>query len=305
MNLKTKNMNFKNVTVAGAGVLGSQIAWQTAFNGFNVVVYDAFEKGLEAGKAFHQQYAKLFKNERGASDKEIEDTFARLSYTTNLGEAVKDCDIISESVPEKLEIKKIFYNNLAEVAPEKTIFTTNSSSLLPSQFANETGRPSKFLALHFANGIWDANIGEVMGHDTTDPAIFNQVVAFAKAIKMVPIIIKKEQPGYVINSLLIPFVASAAGLLATGVSDHESIDKTWMISTGMKYGPFGIMDIVGLETVYNIFVGLSEKPEHKTMGDLAVFIKANFINKGNLGVKTAKGFYSYPNPSYESDDFLI
>ena len=102
-------MNIKNVTIAGAGTLGSQIAWQTAFKGFNVTVYDAFDKGIERGKQFHQQYAKVFLKLRGASLEEIDETFARLSYTTNLAEAVKDADLISESVPEDLDIKKVFY----------------------------------------------------------------------------------------------------------------------------------------------------------------------------------------------------
>ena len=297
-------MKIKNVTIAGAGILGSQIAWQTAFHGFNVTVYDAFEKGLETCKIFHQQYAELFKNQRGATDNEIQQTFARLNYTTNLAESVKDCDLVSESVPETIEIKKSFYNDLAKVAPEKTIFTTNSSSMIPSQFVNETSRPKQFLALHFANGIWDANVGEVMGHPTTDKAIYNQVVEFAKAIGMVPIIIKKEQPGYVLNSLLIPLLASATGLLAKGVSDPQSIDKTWMISTGVRRGPFAIMDMIGLETVYHVFAGLGQQPEHKVMTDLAVFIKTNYIVKGNLGVKSGQGFYSYPNPKYQDENFL-
>ena len=169
-------MIIKNVTIAGGGTLGSQIAWQTAYNGFNVTVYDAFEKGIEKSKEFHKQFADLFLKSRGASKTEIDQTFARLSYSTNLQEAVKDADLISESIPESAEIKKAFYGELAKVAPEKTIFTTNSSTTLPSEYAKETGRPEKFLALHFANGIWDANIGEVMGHSETDSKIFNRVV---------------------------------------------------------------------------------------------------------------------------------
>ena len=298
-------MKIKNVMIAGGGTLGSQIAWQTAFQGFNVTVYDAFEKGLESAKKFHQQYAELFKNQRGASDKEIEDTMGRLSYTTDLADAVKDADLVSESIPETITIKKSFYNSLAVVAPEKTIFTTNSSSMVPSQFVDETGRPAKFLALHFANGIWDANIGEVMGHPATDKAVFDEVVEFARAIGMVPIIIKKEHPGYVINSLLIPLLAAASGLLATGVSDHESIDKTWMISFGTDKGPFAVMDMVGLETVYHVFAGLAEQPKYKDLADLAAFIKVNYLDKNRLGVKTGLGFYKYPNPAYSDSNFLI
>ena len=145
-------MYIKNVTIAGGGTLGSQIAWQTAFSGFNVIVYDAFEKGLENCKSFHKTYADLFLNQRGVTQKEIDETLKRLSYTTNLAEAVKDCDIISESIPENVDIKIKFYSDLAKVAPEKTIFTTNSSSTVPSMYAEATGRPAKFVGLHFATG---------------------------------------------------------------------------------------------------------------------------------------------------------
>ncbi|RLD28020.1 MAG: 3-hydroxyacyl-CoA dehydrogenase [Bacteroidetes bacterium] len=297
-------MNIKNVTIAGAGTLGSQIAWQTAFKGFNVTVYDIYEKGVDLGKQFHQQYAKIFLNSRSVSQEKIDETFSRLNYTTNLAEAVKDADIISESIPENLEIKKAFYIELAKVAPEKTIFTTNSSTLLPSQYAEETGRPEKFLALHFANWIWDANIGEVMGHPKTDAKYFDCVVEFAKEIGMVPIPIRKEQHGYVINSLLGPLLQAAGNLLVNEVADYETIDKTWMITSGTKMGPCAIMDMVGLETVYNIEKLWSEKLNDKLGLARAEYFKKNFIDKGKLGMKTNEGFYTYPNPEYKNPDFL-
>jgi len=297
-------MNIKNVTIAGAGTLGSQIAWQTAFKGFNVTVYDAFENGLERCKQFHQQYANVFLKLRGASQEDIDETFERLSYTTNLAEAVKDADLISESIPEDLEIKKTFYKDISKLAPEKTIFTTNSSTLLPSQYATETGRPEKFLALHFANWIWDANIGEVMGHPKTDSKNFDIVIQFAKDIGMVPIPIYKEQNGYVINSLLGPLLQAAGNLLVNEVSDFETIDKTWMITSGTKMGPCAIMDMVGLETVYNIEKLWSEKLNDKLGLARAEYFKKNFIDKGKLGMKTGEGFYTYPNPKYKNPDFL-
>lgn len=297
-------MIIKNVTIAGGGTLGSQIAWQTAFNGFNVTVYDAFEKGLEKSKQFHKQFADLFIETRGASKIEINETFGRLSYSTNLQEAVKDADLISESIPENAEIKKEFYEALAKVAPEKTIFTTNSSTTLPSEYAKETGRPEKFLALHFANGIWDANVGEVMGHTGTDSVIFDRVIEFAKEIGMVPIPIYKEQNGYVLNSLLVPLLSAAANLMANGVSDFESIDKTWMISTGAKIGPFGIMDTVGMQTMYNIDILWGKKLGDQSMLDRAALIKKEYIDKGKMGVSSGEGFYTYPNPSFEDEHFL-
>ena len=297
-------MIIKNVTIAGAGTLGSQIAWQTAFKGFNVTVYDAFEKGLARCKLFHKQYSNVFLNLRGASQEEIDNTFARLSYTTNLAEAVKDADLISESIPEDLEIKKAFYVELSTLAPKKTIFTTNSSTLLPSQYAEETGRPEKFLALHFANWIWDANIGEVMGHPKTDSKYFDKIIEFAKEIGMIPIPIYKEQHGYVINSLLGPLLSAAGNLLVNEVADYETIDKTWMITSGTKMGPCAIMDMVGLETIYNIEKLWSERTGDEDRIARVAYYKKNFIDKGKLGMKTKEGLYTYPKPKYKDTDFL-
>ncbi len=290
--------------VAGGGTLGSQIAWQTAFKGFDVTVYDAFDKGLEASKQFHKQFAELFVNTRGATQAEIDQTIGRLSYTTDLELAVKEADLVSESVPENLDIKKSFYLDLAKVAPDKTIFTTNTSTMLPSNFAKESGRPEKFLALHFANGIWDANIGEVMGHKGTDPVIFERVIEFAKQIGMVPIPIHKEQNGYVINTLLVPLLMAAGDLLINEITDFESIDKTWMISVGMKMGPFGLIDMVGIETIYNVEKHWGEQLNDKARLNRADFYKKNYIDNGKLGMKTKEGFYKYPNPKYQDPNFL-
>jgi len=297
-------MTIKNVTIAGAGVLGSQIAWQAAFHGFNVTVYDVFDKGIEGSKAFHNKFAELFKTTRGASDNEITATFKRLSYTTDLEAAVKDADLVSESVPEKLEIKKSFYQELAKYAPEKTIFTSNSSTMIPSMYAKETGRPEKFLALHFANPVWDAHIGEVMMHEGTDKKYFDLVIDFAKDIGMMPIPIHKEQSGYVLNSLLVPLLAASQHLYFNGISDYESIDKTWMISTGAKVGPFGIIDMIGMQTVYNIALMNGTATKNQEMIDRAHKIKTEWIDKGKLGVATGEGFYKYPNPKYQDNGFL-
>lgn len=298
-------MEIKNVTIVGAGVLGSQIAWQTAFNGFNVTVYDVFEKGIEASKEFHKNFAEIFINQRGASQKQIDDANSRLNYTTDLAEAVKDADLTSESIPENLDVKKAFYKKLAKIAPEKTIFTSNSSTMVPSMYAEETGRPEKFLALHFANPVWDANIGEVMMHEGTNPKYFDIVLDFAKNIGMIPIPIMKEQSGYVLNSLLVPLLSVSQNLFFNGVSDFESIDKTWMKSTGAKVGPFGIIDMIGMNTVYNIALMNGTKNNDKKMIERANRIKTEFIDKGKFGKSSGEGFYKYPNPKYQNSDFLL
>lgn len=297
-------MEIKNVTIAGGGTLGSQIAWQTAFSGFNVILYDAFDKGLEASKQFHKSYADVFLNTLGASQEDIDATFKRLSYTTDLEAAVKDADLISESIPEVVAIKTDFYQKLGKAAPAKTIFTSNSSTTLPSDYADVTGRPQKFLALHFANGIWTNNVGEVMGHSGTDPNIFDRVVEFAAEIGMVPIPLNKEQNGYVLNSLMLPFLKAGLDLLINGVTDVHSIDKTWMISFKAHLGPFGVMDAIGLGTMYHIESLWAEKLNDAAGKKRAQFLKENYLDKGILGKKTGKGFYEYPNPAFMAEDFL-
>lgn len=298
-------MKIKKVMIAGGGTLGSQIAWQTAFHGFNVKVYDVFDKGLETSKAFHKEFADLFLAQRGATQQQINDTIGRISYTTNLQEAVNDVDIVSESIPENVELKIKFYTELGKIAPEKTIFTTNSSSTIPSLYADASGRPSKLLGLHFATGgIWDTNTGEVMGHSTTDKDIYNLVIDFARAIGMVAIPVKKENPGFVMNAVFIPFLISGLDLVMNGVASPEYVDKTWVISTKSTYGPCTFMDIVGMGTVYHALESLAIAHNDDTFEKRALWIKENFIDKGKMGMSTGEGFYTYPNPSFEAPDFL-
>jgi 3-hydroxyacyl-CoA dehydrogenase len=300
-------MDFKNITIAGSGVLGSQIAFQTAFKGFNVTIYDindaAIEKGKERIAVLEKIYAEYFKDEQEA----VKTAQSRIQYASNLAEAVAKADLIIEAVPEKKEIKESFYTELAKVAPEHTIFATNSSTMLPSQFAEFTGRPEKFLALHFANRIWMNNTGEVMEHPGTNKEVVEAVLQFAAAIGMVPLHIKKEQPGYILNSLLVPFLDAAQLLWGNDVADPYTVDKTWMIATGAPMGPFAIMDVVGLETVYNIVstkAAAQPNPENNEFKRIADLVKNEFIDKGKTGVQTREGFYKYPNPAFAEKDFL-
>ncbi|AJW63258.1 3-hydroxyacyl-CoA dehydrogenase [Elizabethkingia bruuniana] len=297
-------MNFKNITVAGSGVLGYQIAFQTAFHGFNVTVYDINDEVLEKAKAKFSILSGAYKTDLGATPEQLDAAFKNLQYTADLAEAVKDADLLIEAVPESPKIKIDFYEKLRSVAPEKTIFATNSSTMLPSQFAESTGRPEKFLALHFANEIWKHNTAEIMGHPGTDKNVFNDVVAFSKAIGMVALPLQKEQPGYIVNSLLVPLLSAATNLLVNEVADAETIDKTWMVATGAPTGPFGILDIVGITTAYNINKMAADATNDPLKIKTVEYLKTNFIDKNKLGVSTGEGFYTYPNPAYKKDDFL-
>ncbi|WP_433956734.1 3-hydroxyacyl-CoA dehydrogenase [Cytobacillus horneckiae] len=297
-------MNYKNITVAGSGVLGSQIAYQTAFNGFNVSVYDITDDALEMAKDRVIKLKENYKKDLGATDEQVDQAFNRMSFYSDLTQATADADLVIEAIPEVVKIKTDFYHELGKVAPEKTIFATNSSTLLPSQFAEATGRPEQFLALHFANEIWKNNTAEVMKHPGTNMDVFNDVVEFARAIGMVPLQLHKEQPGYILNSLLVPLLEAAQQLLVKEVSDPETIDKTWMIGTGAPLGPFAILDVVGIRTAYNISSGKAEATGNEDFKKLAELLKTEYIDKGKLGRETGEGFYKYPNPAFANPSFL-
>ncbi|WP_336769963.1 3-hydroxyacyl-CoA dehydrogenase [Bacillus bombysepticus] len=286
-------MNYKNITVAGSGVLGSQIAFQTAFKGFNVFVYDINDESLERAKGHFERLIGRYQTDLHVTEEQLRSAYERVTFSSDLATAVADADLVIEAIPEVVQIKTDFYTKLGQVAPEKTIFATNTSTLLPSMFAEATGRPEKFLALHFANEIWKNNTAEIMKHAGTDTKVFEDVVEFAKAIGMIALPLHKEQPGYILNSLLVPLLDAAQSLLVNEVADPETIDKTWRVATGAPLGPFAILDVVGITTAYNI-ASAKAKSGNKQSEKVAHYLKTEYIDKGKLGVATGEGFFKYP-----------
>lgn len=311
-------MSIKKVVVAGGGVLGSQIALQTAYCGFDVTIWlrsegsierakpklerfkNIYVETLEAMKTDPSEYCRGLAAKTDLSESELDelkqqaqDAYDSLTLTTSYEEAAKDADLIIEAIAENPEQKIAFYTELAKYMEEKTILVTNSSTLLPSMFAEHTGRPEKYLSLHFANTIWKNNTAEVMGHPGTEQEYYDEVVKFAQDINMIPLQLKKEQPGYILNSLLVPFLSAAEALLANDVADFETIDKTWILATGAPAGPFHILDIVGLTTAYNIIIMNPEAQDPETTpGKIAKMLKEK-IDAGETGINAGKGFYEY------------
>ncbi|WP_423786699.1 3-hydroxyacyl-CoA dehydrogenase [Kerstersia gyiorum] len=279
----------RKVTVVGTGVLGSQIAFQSAYSGFDVTAYAVNDQSAEQASQRFAELAETYVREvPGAADGKTDAAAARLHLSTDLAAAVADADLVIEAIPEVLAIKQETYARLAGLAPARTIFATNSSTLLPSAIKEATGRPDRFLALHFANQIWKFNTAEIMGTSDTDPAVFDALVQFAADIGMVPIPVRKEKAGYVLNSLLVPLLNAAAELAEGGYADPHDVDKVWRIATGAPMGPFQIYDIIGLNTPYNI---LSQGGERERR--LANWLKENYLDQGKLGVASGEGFYKY------------
>lgn len=295
---------YQTITVAGGGVLGSQIAMQSAYHGYDVVLYDVTDEALSNAKEKIERLRAPYARDLQSTDEQFDEALRRLTYTSNLTEAVREADLVIEAIPEVMDIKIDFYQNLSKVAPEKTVFVTNTSTLLPSTFAAYTGRPEKFLALHFANEIWRNNTAEVMKHEGTAERYFDEVLAFARSIGMVALPLHKEQPGYILNSLLVPLLDAAEMLYVNEVADPYTIDKTWMIATGAPLGPFAILDVVGLQTAYNIVQMKAAQTKRDDYIRLAKLLKEQYIDKGKLGRAIGEGFYKYPNPAFLEEDFL-
>jgi 3-hydroxyacyl-CoA dehydrogenase len=295
----------ENITVLGAGVLGGQIAWHSAFRGKSVVVYDLRAEGIEQCRIAQQTYAHIYRQDLDASEGMIEETRARLTFTTDLAAAVAEADLVIEAVPEIPQVKIDVYGEMAQHLPPHTLIATNSSTLLPSQFAEATGRPDKYCALHFANLIWSLNIGEIMAHPTTADDTLLAVTQFAIEIGMVPIPVEKEQNGYVLNTMLVALLNAAQTLITNGVATPESVDRVHMIMhRGCAMGPCGIIDVVGMATGYNILSYWGNENKDEQMIKNASYIKQRFLDKGLLGLQTGEGYYKYPDPSYQAPDFL-
>lgn len=321
-------MNYKKVVVCGGGILGSQIAFQSAYCGYEVVVLirkednskDVKDKFLKLFNTYEdtiKKMASITADDTGwargiAGNKEFDKNkcleqakkaLNQIAIETDQTIALKDADIVIESITENFDIKVDFYKQIAPLLDEKTVVVTNSSTLLPSKMAKYTGRKEKYLSLHFANNIWKNNIAEVMKHSDTDDRYFKEIISFAESINMIPLAAQEEKSGYLLNSMLVPFLLSAMDLVANGVSDPETIDKAWTLGTGAPKGPFQIIDTVGLETARNIVLQYQKVPDvfdpllkkmllpYNYDGMLAILDK--YLSEGKSGVAVGEGFYKY------------
>ncbi len=322
-------MSYKKVVVAGGGVLGSQIAFQAAYCGFDVTIWlrsqgsigrcqpkldhlkETYTSTIEKMDTPEGKADNVFA--LGIADKEtfnakeclekVEKAYKGIKLELDMKKAVEDADLVIESMSENAKDKIEFYKALAPLLPEKTVLVTNSSTLLPSEFAKYTGRANKYLSLHFANSIWKNNTAEIMAQDKTDEIYFEEIIQFANDIRMIALPVRKEKNGYLLNSMLVPFLLSGLDLYASGVSDPKSIDLAWTKGTGAPKGPFQIFDTVGLKTAYNIVMQYQKVP-----GLLSPLLKKmmmpynfkamakilkEYIDAGKLGMSSGEGFYKY------------
>lgn len=305
-----------NITVIGGGVLGSQIAFQSSFMNKNVTILLRSEESIERTKVklnkLKENYINdinlmsegkiwclgICSNDEFDKDKlikRVNDALDNIKYDLDIKSSIESSELIIESMTENINLKREVLNNIKPYLSKSSIVVTNSSTILPSKLMNYVHNKERFLSLHFANSIWKNNVVEVMKTNYNSIEVTDKVMEFAREINMIPLLLNKEKSGYLLNSMLIPLLFSAMDLYVNGISDIKSIDEAWIRGTGSPKGPFMILDIVGLNTAYEIV-----KMYVKTPSFLAPYnfkgmekLLRKYIDEGKLGKSVKKGFYDY------------
>jgi 3-hydroxybutyryl-CoA dehydrogenase len=291
------------IAVAGAGTMGQQISFQCAGHGYDVVLYDIDPAALETASARIDGYAARLESGGTITSELRASARARIALTTDLDAAGGAADLLSEAVPEDPDLKGRVFAAFNVACPPRTIFMTNTSTLLPSQLAEASGRPDRLLALHFHLPAWVNNLADVMPHPGTAPEVTQLVLAFARRIGQVPIELRREYNGYVFNSMYTALNRAAITLAEQGVASIEDIDRSWMHITKAPVGPLGALDAVGLDTVWAITDYWARQLGDEQLRANAEFLK-EYIDRGDVGVKSGRGFYTYPDPAYARPGFI-
>ncbi|OHB79063.1 MAG: hypothetical protein A2V98_01995 [Planctomycetes bacterium RBG_16_64_12] len=295
-------LSIRKVCVVGSGFMGSQIGLQCAVHGRTVWMHDVSQSVLRHSS---QEQAAVLDDQiqagAVAADRR-QSILDRIRRTTSLVEAAGVADLVIEAVKEDLNVKRDVFRSLDEICPAHTILGTNSSSLRVSRIETATGRPDKVLNTHFVQPIWKHPFVEVMRGTATSDETLETAREFFRSIAVVPFLVRRENTGFIYNRIWRAVKKEALRTVDRGVATFEDVDRTWMIQMETPMGPFGLMDRVGLDVVRDIEMVYYE--ESGDPSDAPPKLLLDKIEKGELGVKTGKGFYTYPNPSYQSPDFL-
>jgi len=292
----------RKVAVVGTGTLGTQIAILAACFDYEVSAYDTDEGSFNRVLRNLTGFMKSSGRKPIIPMEDWEKGANKVKFCKELDEAIRDADLVIEAVPEDLELKRKVFKRLDTFAPREAILATNSSSMPISKVESATTRPEQCLNMHFYSPAMGLNMVDIMGGTRTTAETIEVGKAWIRSIGCAPLTVKKEILGFCFNRVWRAIKRESLYLWAEGFVDFRDIDRAWMIFTGMTQGPFGIMDNVGLDVVYDIeMVYYNESKDPKDHPPEA--LKAMVDRKG-LGAKTGKGFYTYPDPEFSRPDFL-
>ncbi len=298
-----RSEDVRRVLLVGSGTMGLQIGLQAATHGFEVALYETDPAARDTAPGRLRGYAEQ-QQAAGVLDSEgLERSLGRVTVTADPMAAGADSDLLIECVPEDPELKGRVLAQFNALCPSRTVFATNTSTLLPSMYAEATGRPDRFAALHFHIPVWSANVVDVMPHPGTSAETTELLVAFARRLGQIPIRMRRESMGYVFNAIYTAMNRAAITLVANDVASVEDVDRAWMAIMKTPFGPFGALDDVGIDTAWHIteyWAGVTGDAQLRVNAD---FLRA-YIDRGCTGVKSGEGFYRYPQPAYAEPGFV-
>jgi len=286
----------QNVTIFGSGLMGAGIAQVAAESGHNVTLVDINDKFLEKGKENIQKSLarvakKKFESDPAAGEKYVKETLARVATTTSVEEGAKQADLVVEAIVENINTKRELFTKLDKAAPKHTIFTSNTSSLPIRQMAEVTKRLDKFGGLHFFNPVPVMKLVEVVKIAETSPETLKALTDFGIRVGKKPVTCK-DTPGFIVNRLLVPYMAEAIRLLERGVASKEDIDIAMKLGAGYPMGPFELLDYVGLDTTKFILDGWNKADPNEKLFQPSQLLN-KLVSDGKLGNKTGEGFYQH------------
>jgi 3-hydroxybutyryl-CoA dehydrogenase len=291
----------KTVCYVGAGTMGCYNAIAAAISGYSVVLYDVDDTMLEQVPQKHREMAAFLVGGGYCSQEEIPAALERVKVTPDLVEATRDADLVSESVFERLDVKRDIHRRLDEVCPAKTILTTNASILQVSDIEDVVARGDRFAALHSHLG---SPLVDIVAGPRTDPAVIEILERYVESISGVPLVLKKEHPGYVLNAMLGSLLRAALALVVTGAASREDVDRAWMQERGAPMGPFGMMDLFGLDLILDTWLHRAGDTVQRAFKPAVLKLLQPMVDSGETGMKAGKGFYDYPEPRYQQTGFI-
>lgn len=290
----------KKIAVIGAGFMGVQISSIAALAKYSVKVYDpnpdAPAKGIGELKGIYALKGLTEQEERLNSAQE------KILYCNSLSQAVTDADLIIEAVTENMDLKKKVFNQIDIAAPDHAIIASNSSSIPVVKFEDAVGRTDKVLNIHFDAPMIDLPLVDIMPGTNTSPETIEMAKLWVESIDCVPIVLKKPIMGYLANRLWRMVKRESLKLWAEGYGDFMDIDRSWMMQFKVELGPFAMMDAIGLDVIYDIEMAYYN--ETRDPVDKPPQALKEMVDKGDLGLKTGKGFYNWSDPDFLKPDFI-